>query len=54
MEDKIDFMNEMEFPDMMAVVDPNTYMYYFLDEMNCFGKNIVDGDIAFAVIDMIF
>ena len=53
-EDKIDFVNEMEFPDMMAVVDPNTYMYYFLDEMNCFGKNIVHGDIAFAVIDMIF
>ena len=44
----------MEFPDIVAVVDPNTYMYYFLDEMHCFGKNIVHGDIAFAVIDMIF
>lgn len=53
-EEEIDFIREMEFPDIMAVVDPNSYMYYFLDEMNCFGKNIVHGDIAFAVIDMIF
>lgn len=44
----------MEFPDIMAIVDPNTYMYYFFDEMKCWGKNIVHGDIAFAVIDMIF
>lgn len=53
-EEKHDFVSEMEFPDILAIVDPKSYMYYFLDEMKCFGKNIVNGDIAFGVINMIF
>lgn len=29
-------------------------MHYFFDEMKCWGKNIVHGELAFTVIDMIF
>ena len=53
-EEKLDFLRDTDITDSLAVVDPNSYMYFFLDEMKCWGKNIVHGDIAFAVIDMIF